>query len=102
MKIDDVGQTQITLSGYLRCGGEVTVLGLISISVEFMLSFTYMGPPVDKVQGRATLVVSVKVAIFSVSVELTVERSFGGHGGDPTFGQLHDAGAWHEYASAFA
>jgi hypothetical protein len=102
MKIDDVGQTQITLSGYLRCGGEVTVLGLVSISVEFMLSFTYMSAPVDKVQGRATLVVSVKVAIFSVSVELTVERSFGGHGGDPTFGQLHDAGAWHEYASAFA
>jgi hypothetical protein len=34
---------------------------------------------------------------------LTVERSFGGQGGDPTFAQSMDTPAlWAEYADAFA
>jgi hypothetical protein len=90
------------LSGYLRMGGKLSVLGLISISVEFMLSFTY-NSDTDKATGRATLTVTVEIAFFSKSVELTVERSFGGKGGDPTFAQLVDSpDVWAEYAGAFA
>lgn len=97
----DAGQSRVVLSGYFRCGGEVSVLGLVSVSVEFHLSLTYAGPPTDKVSGRATLTVAVKVAGFSKSVQLTVERRFGGHGGDPTFRELVTPDAWHTYASAF-
>ncbi len=91
-----------TLTGYLRMGGYLSVLGLIKISLEFTLSFTYDGGR-DKAYGRATLTVQVEIVFFSVSVEITVEKAFGGSSGDPTFGQLFPASAtWEEYAEAFA
>ena len=89
------------LSGYLRLGGSLNVLGLISISVEFNLSFTY-DTDRDKAYGRATLTVAVHVLFFSASVELTVERAFGGSG-DPHFLDFFpDPAPWQEYALAFA
>ena len=89
------------LTGFLRLGGSLNVLGLISISVEFNLSFTYDGTR-DKAYGRATLTVSVHVLFFSTSVELTVERAFGGSG-DPHFIDFFpDPTPWEEYALAFA
>jgi hypothetical protein len=94
---------QATLTGFLRVGGELSVLGIISISVEFNLSFTYMPAPADKAYGKATLTVTVEIAFFSKSVELTVEKSFGGSNGDPTFGDmLPEPDLWSEYAAAFA
>ena len=38
----------VQLTGYLRCGGYLEVLGIISISIEFYLAFTY----IDKGGGR--------------------------------------------------
>src|SRR5690606_13892631 len=91
-----------TLTGYLRMGGHLSVLGLIKVSLEFALSFTYDGAR-DKAYGRATLTVQVEIAFFSTSVEITVERAFGGASGDPTFGQLFPAPTmWSEYVEAFA
>ncbi|HEY0878483.1 MAG TPA: hypothetical protein VGE10_08510 [Zeimonas sp.] len=90
-----------TLSGYLRMGGYLSVLGLIKLSLEFTLSFTYDGAR-DKAYGRATLTVQIEIVFFSTSVELTVERAFGG-ANDPSFGQLFSTpSAWSEYAEAFA
>ncbi|GAC1541013.1 MAG: hypothetical protein NVS2B17_17890 [Candidatus Velthaea sp.] len=97
------GSTALTaiLSGYLRLGGSLNVLGLISISVEFNLSFTYDSGR-DKAYGRATLTVSVHVLFFSKSIELTVERAFGGSG-DPHFIDFFPTPApWEQYALAFA
>jgi hypothetical protein len=92
-----------SLSGYLRCGGSLSVLGIVRISVEFLLSFTYYAAPEDKAKGRATLTVEIEVLCFSKSIELTVERAFGGKGGDPTFEQMFDTPElWAEYAAAFA
>jgi len=91
-----------TLSGYLRMGGYLSVLGLIKISLEFVLSFTYDGAK-DKAYGRATLTVKVEIVFFSTSVEITVEKSFGGQSGDPKFLELFtNAPVWAEYAGAFA
>jgi hypothetical protein len=91
-----------TLSGYLRMGGYLSVLGLIKVSLEFNLTFIYEGA-IDKAYGRATLTVKVEIAFFSTSVRVTVERAFGGSGGDPAFGELFAAPeAWNEYALAFA
>lgn len=91
-----------TLTGYLRMGGHLSVLGLIKVSLEFMLSFTYDGAR-DKAYGRATLTVKVEIVFFSTSVEITVEKAFGGSSGDPAFGELFESPAvWTEYATAFA
>lgn len=98
------GSTELSaiLSGYLRMGGSLEVLGIIKVSVEFNLSFTY-DSDTDKAYGRATLTVEVEVLFFSASVELTVERAFGGESGDPKFGEMYDtADKWSRYALAFA
>ena len=97
------GSTELAaiLSGYLRLGGSLNVLGLVSISVEFNLSFTYDSVR-DKAYGRATLTVAVHVLLFSASVELTVERAFGGSN-DPHFIDFFpEAAPREEYALAFA
>jgi hypothetical protein len=49
------------------------------------------------------LTVEVEVACFSKSVELTVERAFGGKSGDPSFADMMPTpDVWAEYADAFA
>jgi hypothetical protein len=96
----DAGKTKATLSGYLRMGGELSVLGLISVSLEFNLSFTYDGKAAT---GEATLTVEVKVLFFSKSVSISVQKRFGGSAGDPTFAQLLTSPqVWGQYADAFA
>jgi len=95
-------QMVASLSGYLRCGGSLCVLGIVRVSVEFYLCFTYFVEP-KKAKGSATLTVEISIACFSKSIDLTVERSFGGQGSDPTFVQSMDTPAlWAEYADAFA
>ena len=88
------------LTGYLRLGGELSVLGLVSISLEFVLSFGYEA---GKAAGRATLTVKVEIAFFSKSVSISVEKKFAGSSGDPRFADvIESAPVWGDYASAFA
>ncbi|HVA01360.1 MAG TPA: hypothetical protein VMV34_06870 [Terriglobia bacterium] len=106
------------LAGYLRCGGSLEVLAIITVSVEFKMSLTYVSNG-NKVWGRATLTVEVKVLFFSKSVDLTVEREFAGGGTEnaalfldgapyplgPTpvaFTDQMDAADWQVYCEAFA
>lgn len=98
---DDGGDYDCTLGGYLRLGGRLSVIGIIRLSVEFNLSFTYQGKT-GKAYGRATVTVMVEVLLISVSVDLTVERAFGG-ANDPVFLQTFpEPEHWREYANAFA
>jgi hypothetical protein len=92
------------LTGYLRCGGHLSVLGIISISLEFYLGFTFRSKAGGggEVWGQASLKVAVKVAFFSVSVTLTVERRLAGAAGDPTFEQVTAPEDWDDYCRAFA
>jgi hypothetical protein len=89
------------LTGYLRCGGSLEVLGMICISAQFYMGLTYDSNP-TRVWGQATLTVEVSVLFFSQSVSLTVEREFA-NSPPPTFEdlvpQLQD---WSDYAEAFA
>jgi hypothetical protein len=88
------------LAGFVDLFGEVSVLGIISVSVEFNLTLSYESP--GKARGRATLIVAVHIAFVSKSVELSVERSFGSASGDPSIGDVMTAGQWATYAKAFA
>ena len=94
----------IELTGYLRCGGYLSVLGLISVSLEFYLAFTYRkkDPGGSEVWGQADLTVNVKVAFFSTSVTLSVERRFAGSDGDPSFADTVTPSEWARYLQAFA
>ncbi|SKF62600.1 Uncharacterised protein [Mycobacteroides abscessus subsp. abscessus] len=80
------------------------MLGLISISLEFYLAFTYRakGGGRSEIWGQASLSVSVKVAFFSTSVKLSVERRFAGASGDPSLDQVMDEDDWQQYCLAYA
>jgi hypothetical protein len=91
------------LTGFVDIGGEVSVLGIISVSIDLNLSLSYQTTNgKSKIEGRATMTVSVHVLFFSASVSISVERSFGSSSGDPKIDQLISADDWSTYAAAFA
>jgi hypothetical protein len=116
----------VALTGYFRIAGSMSVLGLISASVEMRLDLGYEGdgaPPNVKsyAVGKATISVEVSILFFSESVDISCEKKFAACSGDPTFvdvmgptgGSGADAGAdggtgggvltaWNEYCAAFA
>ncbi|MEZ4672617.1 MAG: hypothetical protein R2932_00025 [Caldilineaceae bacterium] len=94
----------LELTGYLRCGGYLEVLGIISISIEFYLCLSYREKTGQggEVWGQASVTVKVKVACFSKSVTLSMERKFAGDAGDPTFEQMIAQEDWEMYCLAFA
>jgi hypothetical protein len=97
----DFTSNESLLTGYLRAGGSLDVLGLISASVEFYLGFTYYFGPPCKIAGEATVTIEVHVLFFSASVHASLRREFG----DPriSFQDVIDSPAvWTEYCEAFA
>ena len=112
-------QTACSLTGYFRMGGYVSVLGLISVSIELYLEMRYEFES-GKCAGRATLTIEIEIFMFSKTVEISCERKFAGANGDPGFRDLmgprpdlpldeelaliddDSRYAWREYAEAFA
>ncbi|TVQ10619.1 MAG: hypothetical protein EA364_12035 [Balneolaceae bacterium] len=112
-KIGDV--TEITLTGYLRLGGHVSVLKLISISIELRMELSYVGQVggAGKVVGKASLEIKIKIVFFSIGVTITVERKLAGSNNDPTFLDamghpymdpvlLEQVDPWEQYCIAYA
>ena len=98
------GEEQTTLSGYLRLNGHLSILGLISLSLEFYLAFIaviYQGK-VQKLEGQATLKVKVEVLFFSKTVSVSVRRELKGADADPKFIEMIEPDDWQEYCLAFA
>ncbi|WP_345059284.1 hypothetical protein [Streptomyces rameus] len=99
----DAAADRVSLGGYLRCNGFLCVLGIITVSVEFYLELAYEKHGHESVvRGKGTLTVSVRIAFFSKSVSLELERSFSGAPGDPAFADCVLPHHWHEYCAAFA
>jgi hypothetical protein len=96
----DMVHNQSQLTGYLRAGGSLNVLGLISASVEFYLGFTYYFGPPCKIAGEATVTIEVHVLFFSASVHASLRREFG----DPpiSFAGLIGPTDWDYYCDSFA
>ena len=91
------------LTGYLRAGGSANVLGLITVSVEFYLGFTYYLPAGGqscKIAGEASVTVEIDILFFSASVSISLRREFS----DPviSFADLISEPDWDEYCDAFA
>ncbi len=91
---------KVQFAGYVRAGGYLNVLGLISISVEFYLELSYL-EGTTKVTGRASVTVKVEVLFFSKTVTLTVEKTFSGSSDDPTFSDVMTANNWKNYGLYF-
>ncbi|MER8236482.1 hypothetical protein [Streptomyces sp. NPDC094049] len=98
------------LEGFFRAVGALDILGIVSVSVEFYLALATEDPPpgalagstCKEVVGTASVTVRVRVAFFSQSVNLSVERRFGG-GGDPTYADAFpDQASWDRRCAAFA
>ncbi|MFI1582767.1 hypothetical protein [Embleya sp. NPDC020630] len=93
----------VTLTGYLRCGGYLSVLGIVGITVEFYLALTYhKDNGISEVIGQGSVTVSVRVAFFSKSVTLALERRFTGSAADPSLTDTMKLEHWHEYCRDFA
>jgi hypothetical protein len=108
------GVTEVMLTGYLRIGGKVSVLALISISIELRMELTYITTgDFGKVRGKASLEIKVKIVFFSIGVTLTVERQFAATNNDPTFLDamghpyvdpflLEEVDPWEQYCIAYS
>ena len=95
-----------SLTGYLRIGGEVEALGIVTVSIELCLELHFEFSS-GKCVGKATLTIEVDICMFSVSVEITCERKFAGSSGDPTFAEImaplpSGESPWDAYCEAFA
>ena len=95
------GENSTELTGYVRINGAVSVLGLITASIELYMALTYLIDK-EKAFGEATLKIKVEVLFFSTSVSLHAQRSFGGNGSDPNIQQSVTKEDWLEYCAAFA
>jgi hypothetical protein len=96
----DLTSKESQLTGYLRAGGSLDVLGIISASVEFYLGFTYYFGPPCKIAGEATVTIEVHVLFFSASVHASLRREFA----DPvvSFADLITPLDWNYYCDSFA
>ncbi len=99
--ISPPGSQQLTFTAYLRLSGEVCIIGIITISVEFYLGLTYKNPP-DILIGEASLKVKVKVLFVSKTVTLRVRRELPASTHEVTFEDLMAEVDWLEYVDAFA
>jgi hypothetical protein len=89
------------LTGYFRLTGNLSILGIIRVSLLFELKLTWQSN--GKVFGVATIEVEIEILFLSFSVGVTVERQLKGSDGDPTFtDMLPLPSMWLEYCDAFA
>jgi hypothetical protein len=96
--LQTVPTKQIQLTGFLRADGNLSILGIISISLEFYLALTYLDP--GQAYGEATVKVSISVLFFSATVSATMRKTLGG-GSDPDFRQAISRANWDTYCEAF-
>lgn len=108
--VEKSDSNEVTLRGYLRALGQVRVLGLITISAEFMLALEYRSAD-NAVEGTAKLKVTIEIAFFSKSVTLEVKKRFNGPSSEGAralaaaphdFGDLISQSDWNTYTESFA
>ena len=68
LHLDDVGG--VGLTGFLRIGGSVSVLGIVSVSLEVSARLTAVLLPRLKVSAEARIVVEVDLFLVSAAVDL--------------------------------
>jgi hypothetical protein len=83
-----IGENRGELTGYVRLNGELDVLDLVSLNLEFYLGLTY-DLTNNEVWGEASLTVEIEVLVFSGSVRLgPIRKRFAGGGSSGTSGLM--------------
>lgn len=90
------------ITAFFRAAGSLSVLGIISVSVELYVGLGYIQAKAEGgyLYGTASVKVKIKIVFFSISVSISIERKFAGS--DPTFAEMLGPGEWSEYCGAFA
>ena len=71
------------LAGYLRAGGNLQVLGLVHVSVEFLLMVRYRAKGSShQLYGTVSITISIDLFLFSIDVTVTMEKEIEGSSGD--------------------
>ena len=102
------GENEYELQGYVRINGALSVLGLITVSVEFLLALTAEikkvagEDKVSRVWGEASLKIKIEIFMFSKTVSVRTQREFAGAGADPTFTMMISDKDWEQYCDSFA
>lgn len=97
------GKRKLVLNAYVRAGGYVEVLGLITVSIEFFVALDYREEGErNLLVGVARVTVGVRVLFFSTSVTLELKQEFAGSGADPTFDEVMTTDDWEQYCRSFA
>lgn len=96
--------TGFNITAFFRAAGSLSVLGIISVSIELYVGLSFESdknkPHGGYLYGTASVRVKIKIVFFSISVSVSIEREFAGS--DPTFSAMLTAGDWGEYCNAFA
>ncbi|MFI9587037.1 hypothetical protein ACIHCQ_35655 [Streptomyces sp. NPDC052236] len=100
----------VELEAFIRIGGSVQLLGLITVSVELRVSLTYLDDP-PRLFGRATVVIELDLTLYSETATID-SGTFELIGGSAPARQMRnltvaerDASgfeAWQRYRKAFA
>jgi hypothetical protein len=90
------------LTAFFRAAGALSVLGIITVSIEIYIGLTFQSklPNGGTLTGTASVKVKIKIAFFSVSVSVSMHKELAGS--DPTFAQMIEPEHWEEYCGAFA
>jgi len=96
--------SDFVFSAYFRACGSLSVLGIITVSVEFYLALTYASkgivPHGGTLWGQCSVKVKIEILFFSTTVSIKMEREFAGS--DPNFREMLTAGDWTEYCDTFS
>ncbi len=104
VRLELTADGSVSLTGYLRLGGCIEVLGLVSVSVELVISLAYRSDT-NALVGRATMVIEVDLTLWSDSVELD-SGEWVLAGGNPHSTEIHGTAEealarWKAYRAAF-
>ena len=109
------GNEMAELTAFLRFGGSLNVLGLISVSIELYLGLRYQISE-NALWGQARLTIEIDLIFFSPSIDIEVERQLAGpasnnqsnslvvaqtDGARGSFAELISRDAWLQHAAAF-
>lgn len=70
----DYGDNRCVLTGYVRAGASLTVIDILSVSIEFYIGLTYENDNgQSSVYGTCTITVTISILFFSTTVPLTMQ-----------------------------
>jgi hypothetical protein len=69
-----------TITGFVRAIGQISILGIITVSASLDLSLSYASAD-NSVTGQAAFCTSISICGFSKSISFTVTKTFAGAGG---------------------